>query len=316
MRQEGGSELMKSNPYLPEGYSGKHLNPAGINDLRRAMQTGQIMEGPVIRCDSFRNLFISIGNHVGMIPWNETSIGAKDGKLKDIAVISLVGKPVCFKIVAVNEKASPPLILLSRRLAQEEALDNLVQNMSPGDILPARITHLAQFGAFADIGCGIISMIGIENISIARIFHPSERFEVGQRIYAVISNIDRETNRITLTHKELLGTWAQNAEKFKPGDTVTGIVRSIKPYGLFIELAPNLSGLSEASEEYITGDKVCVYIKSVIPEKMKIKLSIIGRIPETPAPAPFEYRLPGDHIDRWVYSPPDCIKTVETVFIS
>lgn len=307
---------MISNPYLPEGYSGKRLNPVHINDLRRAMQNGQILEGSVIRCDSFRNLFISIGSHVGMIPWNETSIGAKEGKVKDIAVISLVGKPVRFKVVAVTEKSSPPLILLSRRLAQEEALAYIMEKKHPGDVIPAKITHLAQFGAFADIGCGIISMIGIENISIARIFHPSERFEVGQKIYTVISRIDRSDNRVYLTHKELLGTWQQNAEKFKSGDTVTGIVRSIKPYGLFIELAPNLSGLSEASEEYITGDLVCVYIKSIIPEKMKIKLSIIGRIPEKPTLGTFEYFLPGEHLDRWVYSPPGCQKTVETVFIT
>ncbi len=307
---------MISNPYLPEGYSGKRINPVQINDLRQAMHNGRILEGPVIRCDSFRNLFISVGNHVGMIPWSETSIGAKEGKIKDIAVISLVGKPVCFKVVAVNEKANPPLILLSRRLAQEEALAYIMEKKRPGDVIEAKITHLAQFGAFVDIGCGLTSMIGIENISVARIFHPSERFQVGQKIYAVISRIDRIDNRIYLTHKELLGTWLQNAEKFKSGDTVTGIVRSIKPYGLFIELSPNLSGLSEASEEYITGDIVCVYIKSIIPEKMKIKLSIIGRISEKPSLDTFEYYLPGEHIDRWVYSPPSCQKIVETVFIT
>ena len=178
---------MISNPYLPEGYSGKRINPVQINDLRQAMHNGRILEGPVIRCDSFRNLFISVGNHVGMIPWSETSIGAKEGKIKDIAVISLVGKPVCFKVVAVNEKANPPLILLSRRLAQEEALAYIMDKKRPGDVIEAKITHLAQFGAFVDIGCGLTSMIGIENIFVARIFHPSERFQVGQKIYAVIS---------------------------------------------------------------------------------------------------------------------------------
>lgn len=306
---------MNTIPYLPEGFSGKHTKPAHVEDLRRAMYNGSIMEGPVIRCDSFRNLFVSLGNHVGMIPWKETSIGAKEGKIKDIAVISLVGKPVCFKVVAVNEKSNPPLILLSRRLAQEEAFDFFMNKAREGDILPAKITHLAQFGAFADIGCGIISMIGIENISIARIFHPAERFSVGQKIYAIISSKDREASRLNLSHKELLGTWLQNAKQFKAGDTVTGIIRGIKPYGLFIELAPNLSGLSEFSDEYITGDNVSVYIKSIVPEKMKIKLTIIGRIEERTAPSPFEYYLLGDHVDEWTYSPPESPKIVKTVFI-
>ena len=178
-------------------------------------------------------------------------------------------------------------------------------------LYPAKVTHLAQFGAFADIGCGIISMIGIENISIARIFHPSERFDVGQNIYAVISRIDGSENRIYLTHKELLGTWLQNAKSFKCGDTVTGIVRSIKPYGVY-RACTNLSGLSEPSDEYITGDVVCVHIKSIIPDKMKIKLSIIGRIPEKPALEAFKYYLPGNTLTDG--STPSGCKTVETVF--
>jgi predicted RNA-binding protein with RPS1 domain len=173
-----------------------------------------------------------------------------------------------------------------------ESLDYFMNRTREGDVLPAVITHLAQFGAFADIGCGIISMIGIENISVARIFHPSERFSVGQKIYAVVSSIDRTKKRVTLTHKELLGTWQQNASKFSAGDTVTGIIRSIKPYGLFIELTPNLSGLSEYNDKYITGDTVSVYIKSITSEKMKIKLSIIGRVCDSPFPSPFEYFLP------------------------
>ena len=70
--------------------------------------------------------FLSKSFHLARKPcghdsWNETSIGPKEGKVKDIAVISLVGKSVCFKVVAVNEKSNPPLILLSRRLAQESA---------------------------------------------------------------------------------------------------------------------------------------------------------------------------------------------------
>jgi small subunit ribosomal protein S1 len=306
---------MNTNPYLPEGYTGKHIIPAHMEDLKKAAETGQIMEGLVTRCDAFRNLFVTFGLHVGMIPWNETCIGAKEGKIKDIAVISLVGKPICFKVIAVNEKSNPPLILLSRRLAQSEALDYFLSNKQAGDILPAIVTHLAQFGAFVDIGCGIISMIGLENISVARIFHPSERFCVGQRIFCVISSIDRETERISLTHKELLGTFLQNAAKFSAGDTVTGIIRSIKPYGLFIELAPNLSGLSEYNENYITGDTVSVYIKSINPNKMKIKLSIIGRVWENPLPLTFTYYLIDEHMDHWVYSPPGCVKVIETIFI-
>ena len=92
-------------------------------------------------------------------------------------------------------------------------------------MIPAAVTHLEPFGAFVDIGCGVASLIGIENLSVSRIFHPSDRLSVGQPIYAAVRSVDREARRISLTHRELLGTWEQNAALFSPGETVRGVVR-------------------------------------------------------------------------------------------
>ena len=85
-------------------------------------------------------------------------------------------------------------------------------------------------------------------------------------------SVDVENRRITLTHRELLGTWEENAALFAAGETVRGIVRSVEPYGVFIELAPNLSGLAENREGLTPGTPVSVYIKSILPQRMKIKL--------------------------------------------
>ncbi|MFR0768418.1 MAG: hypothetical protein ACLSHO_01295 [Dysosmobacter sp.] len=61
---------------------------------------------------------------------------------------------------------------------------------------------------------------------------------MGQKILAVVKVFDRENRRITLTHKELLGTWLENASRFSEGDTVQGTVRGVMDYGCFVELAP------------------------------------------------------------------------------
>ncbi len=61
---------------------------------------------------------------------------------------------------------------------------------------------------------------------------------MGQKILAAVASIDRQTRRFTMTLRELLGTWMENASRFRPGETVRGIVRSVKEYGTFIELAP------------------------------------------------------------------------------
>lgn len=134
-----------------------------------------------------------------------------------------------------------------------------ISKLTPGDIIDARVTHLEQFGCFVDIGCGIPSLIPIDAISVSRISHPSDRFFTGQYIKAVVKSNDG--SRICLTHKELLGTWEENASLFSSGETVSGIVRSIEDYGIFVELAPNLAGLAEPKENIHAGQSISVYIK-------------------------------------------------------
>jgi len=179
-----------------------------------------------------------------------------------------------------------------------------------GDVISARVTHLEPFGAFVDMGCGIISLIGIENISVSRISHPSDRFVTGQDIYAVVLAIDRDLRRVTLSHRELLGTWQENASLFKAGETVAGIVRGVEDYGIFIELTPNLSGLAEKKEGLKEGEGVSVYIKSILPERMKIKLLVIDSFGPGKGPSKLRYFITEGHIDHWKYSPDNCDKKV------
>ena len=66
-----------------------------------------------------------------------------------------------------------------------------------------------------DIGGGITGLLHIEDISISRIKSPEERFFVGQKIKVMIKSIDKENNRIVLSHKELLGNWEDNIQDFQ-----------------------------------------------------------------------------------------------------
>ena len=120
---------------------------------------------------------------------------------------------------------------------------------------------------------------------------------------------------LSSTFPKLLGTWMENASWFHPGETVRGEVRSVKEYGSFIELAPNLSGLADAREDLRPGDGVSVYIKSIRPERMKIKLQVIEKLPPLAEPEPLRYQITDGVLDRWVYSPAGYEKpAVETVF--
>ena len=117
-----------------------------------------------------------------------------------------------------------------------------------------------------------------------------------------------------LSHKELLGTWAQNAELYLPGETVAGVIRSVEDYGVFVELTPNLAGLAEPCEGVRAGQHAGVYIKSILPEKMKIKLIIVDSFQSDEPPMPMQYFVEGSHLDHWQYSPDCSSKLMEVTF--
>ncbi len=283
-------------------------------NLREALYNEVFLEGRVLRCDSEHNLHVDLGCMKGIIPREEGAVGIEDGSVRDIALISRVNKPVVFALTGFQtNQGGETLALLSRRQVQTECAEQYISKLKAGDVIPATVTHLEGFGVFCDIGAGINALMPIDSISVSRIPHPSARFFPGQSIFAVVKSID-SAGRITLSHKELLGTWEQNAEEICVGETVPGIVRSVEKYGIFVELSPNLAGLAEFSPDVQVGSHAGVYVKSIIPSKMKIKLIIVDSFEADYPVEPPKYYINSGHIDRWVYSPDESEKLIESVF--
>lgn len=303
--------------FLPEGKLISEQENLKIIHSPQLMYDAQceqkILEAKAFMCDSNHNLHVNLGSMKGIIPREDGALGIREGTVRDIAVISRVNRPVCFIIKGFETDSNgEKYAVLSRELAQKRCLESYISKLVCGDIIDAKITHLENFGAFADIGCGIVALMPIDTISVSRIEHPRERFTVGMDIKAIIKSI--ENGRISLSHKELLGTWEENAANFAPGETVSGIVRSVENYGAFVELSPNLAGLAECKEDVKAGQQASVYIKSIIPEKMKIKLIIIDTFDYKYNPQKPKYYYTKNHIDRFLYSPKSCNKCVETIF--
>jgi small subunit ribosomal protein S1 len=126
--------------------------------------------------------------------------------------------------------------------------------------------------------------------------------------------------------RELLGTWEENVADFEVGQTVAGIVRSIENYGVFVELAPNLAGLAElrdgtdSSQIAAVGSTTAVYIKSILPDRMKIKLVLIdsyGKRDTDRSRHKLKYFIDCNkvrHISYWKYSPDRASKIIESIF--
>lgn len=304
--------------YYPENYLiGTQENKNALSSkaaVKEAYYSGKILEVRATVCDKDHNLHVDLGVMKGIIPRNEGAIGIEDGSVRDIAIISRVNKPVMCKIIDfTTDEKGEVVAVLSRKSVQLDCMREYVSSLVPGQVIEAVVTHMESFGVFADIGAGICALMPIDSISVSRIPHPSARFTAGEKIKAVVKSID-ENGRITLSYKELLGTWEENAALFKAGETVPGIVRSVERYGIFVELKPNLAGLAEYVPGVVPGQHASVYIKNLIPERMKIKLIIVDSFDAEYPNEPVAYYNNSSFIDRWVYSPECCNKKVETVF--
>ncbi len=162
-------------------------------------------------------------------------------------------------------------------LSEEEKANRMwaYENLKKGMKVLGKVKNIQPYGAFITIRKGIDGLLPIKNMSIARIKNPEERMKKGDKVEVIIQDFDKDTGRITLSRKELLGTWEENVQHFKQGEITSGIVRDTTRGGIFIELTPNLVGLAEHKSGLEYGEKVKVYIRKISPENHKIKLVIL-----------------------------------------
>lgn len=146
-----------------------------------------------------------------------------------------------------------------------------------GQVVDGTVTGIKPYGAFIEIENGPVALAYIEDLSVVRIKSPEERVHIGQKIKCAVKDINEETGKINLSYKDCLGTWEENISNFEEGMTVKGIVRDAdkKKNGIFIELTPNLVGMTEYTEELKYGQTIDVCIKKILPEKKKVKLTIV-----------------------------------------
>ena len=121
--------------YLPESM---RRCPPGYTrgELERAMEDGTILTARAVRCDETHDLIIDLGCAEGRIPRLEAAEGVADGRTREIAILRCVGRPVCACVTEITPEGE---IVLSRRKAQQLAMDHLLREAAPGDILPAII---------------------------------------------------------------------------------------------------------------------------------------------------------------------------------
>lgn len=198
-----------------------------------------------------------------------------------------VGQTVRLKVLEVDRRRNRAV--LSERQVWEEERERLraqaLDSLREGQAVRGRVTGLAPFGAFVDLG-GVEGLIHLSELSWRPVQDPQEVVRVGQEVEVLVLRVDREAGRVGLSLRRLQPSpWDRAEEKYPVGALVQGTVTRLAPYGAFVRLEEGLEGLvhiSELSHRLVRhpkevvkeGDVVTVKVLRVEPERRRLGLSI------------------------------------------
>jgi len=184
--------------------------------------------------------------HVSEMSWSK--------RVKHPSKLVNPGDAVEVEVLSVDPKARR--ISLGMKQIQDNPWQTLHERYQLGTRVHGRVRNLTDFGAFIEIEDGVDGLVHVSDISWSRrIKHPSEVLKKGQEIDAIITSIDAENRRLSLSIKDLEpNAWDRFINEHKPGDVVKGKIARFANFGAFVELDDNLEGLchiSELSEERV-----------------------------------------------------------------
>jgi small subunit ribosomal protein S1 len=184
--------------------------------------------------------------HVSEMSWSK--------RMKHPSKLVHVGTEVDVQVLGIDQKARR--ISLGMKQVQPNPWDSLHQRYTIGSRVKGRVRNLTEFGAFIEVEDGVDGLVHVSDISwTKRIKHPSEALKKNQEIEAVITSIDPDSRRLSLSIKDLEpNAWDRFVDEHRPGDLVTGKIARIASFGVFVQLADGLEGLCHISE--LSDDRV------------------------------------------------------------
>ena len=249
-----------------------------IENLKNIKETQQVLDMYIEEVDENLNMIGKVGKDIkAIIPRDEaSSVVGDDGLVEEKYIVNKKGKvlPVCIKEIVQNDNKIE--LIMSKKILELKVRKWMYMHLKPGVKLRGIVVGLKDYAAFVDVGGGVTGILKLQDMSDSILTNSADMFKLGQRIEVIVKKYDRDTGRIELSYKELVGTFEENVKKFNEGDIVEGVVRNRIKTGVFVELMPNIIGIAEHVNGIEYGQKVLVSIKKINLEKKKIKLIIIG----------------------------------------
>lgn len=197
------------------------------------------------------------------------------------------GRMMEFKIVEMDKEKNR-LILSHRAVLQEQKAskkEEILDQLSEGQVLEGTVQRIASFGAFVDIG-GVDGLVHISQLTHEHVEKVSDVLKEGDKVNVKILSVDRDSERISLSIKETLpGPWEAIEDRAPKGSVLEGTVKRLVTYGAFVEVFPGVEGLvhiSRISHQHIgtpnevlqEGQKIDVKVVDVNAEDRRLSLSI------------------------------------------
>lgn len=268
------------------------------DNLRQLMQAGEIV---IVKATDANKggLMVSFGNVNGFMPVSQLCPehypriqgGDKNKILEKLK--SYTGETFEVKVIDASEQEDK--LIVSEKAAWEVRQKDVISSFKVGDTIEGIVTVITDFGAFVEFGQGLEGLVHISEIAWQRIDDPKEFLRSGQKIQAQIIKI--EGSKIFLSMKNLIpDPWKHVKERYEVGQIVKGKVLKVNPFGLFVELDPEIHGLAHVSElstkasadpaTIATPGEVREFrIVSVEPEEHRLGLSIKALTEKQTTPA-------------------------------
>jgi len=261
-------------------------------EARRTMDRGDVLELPVTGY-----------NHGGvLVEWNGLQGFVPASHLMDLppsedegerysALQGLIGTRLCLKIIELDPDEQRFVLSERASTIADDRRQDVLDALSPGDVLRGRVTNLCSFGAFADLG-GVEGLLHVSELSWGRVGHPGDVLQRGQEIEVYVLNVDRERERVGLSTKRLQpDPWQAVEERYEVGQILQGVVTHVVDFGAFAQVEEGLEGLihiSELAERNVAhprdvvreNDIVTVRVISVDGERRRMGLSMRRAYPE------------------------------------
>ncbi len=251
------------------------------DELLATLQEGQAVKGIVKNLTDY-GAFVDLGGVDGLL--HITDMSWK--RIKHPSEIVNVGDEIDVCILKFDRERNR--VSLGLKQLGEDPWVAVKARYPEGTRAKARVTNLTDYGCFAELEQGVEGLVHVSEMDWTnKNVHPSKIVQLGDEVEVMVLDIDEERRRISLGIKQCQpNPWGQFAEKFAKGDKISGTIKSITDFGIFIGLDGNIDGLvhlsdiswnetgEEAVRNFKKGDVIETVILSVDPERERISLGI------------------------------------------